>query len=40
MAERAGAPIEEVEASHLSLISQPGKVARLIEEAAVATSQA
>ncbi len=39
MAERAGATIEEVKASHLSLISRPGKVAKLIEEAAAATSQ-
>jgi pimeloyl-ACP methyl ester carboxylesterase len=38
MAERAGATIKEVKASHLSLISQPGKVAELIEEAAAATS--
>jgi pimeloyl-ACP methyl ester carboxylesterase len=37
MAERAGATIEEVKASHLSLISRPGKVAGLIEEAAAAT---
>jgi pimeloyl-ACP methyl ester carboxylesterase len=34
MAERAGATIDEVKASHLSLISRPGKVADLIEEAA------
>jgi len=39
MAERAGATIEEVKASHLSLISRPGEVAELIEEAAAATSQ-
>ena len=39
MAERAGATIEQVKASHLSLISRPGKVADLIEEAASATSQ-
>ncbi len=38
MAERANATIEEVKASHLSLISRPGKVAKLIEEAAAATS--
>jgi pimeloyl-ACP methyl ester carboxylesterase len=38
MAERAGATIEEVKASHLSLISRPVKVADLIEQAAVATS--
>jgi pimeloyl-ACP methyl ester carboxylesterase len=38
MAERAGATIKEVKASHLSLISRPGKVAELIEEAAAATS--
>lgn len=37
MAERAGATIEQVKASHLSLISRPGKVADLIEEAAAAT---
>jgi pimeloyl-ACP methyl ester carboxylesterase len=34
MAERAGATIEEVKASHLSLLSRPGKVADLIEKAA------
>ncbi len=39
MAERAGATIDEVKASHLSLISRPRKVAELIEEAAAATSQ-
>jgi pimeloyl-ACP methyl ester carboxylesterase len=39
MAERAGATVREVEASHLSLISRPGKVAELIEEAVAATSQ-
>ncbi len=39
MAERAGATIEEVQATHLSLISRPGKVAELIEEAAAATSR-
>jgi hypothetical protein len=39
MAERAGAKIKEVKASHLSLISRPGKVAKLIEEAAAATSE-
>ncbi len=39
MAERAGATIVEVRASHLSLISRPRKVAELIEEAAAATSQ-
>jgi pimeloyl-ACP methyl ester carboxylesterase len=38
MAERAGATIEEVKASHLSLISSPGAVVELIEEAAAATS--
>ena len=38
MAERAGAAIEEVKASHLSLISRPGKVAEMIEKAAEATS--
>ena len=39
MAERAGATIERVKASHLSLISRPGKVAKLVEEAAAATGQ-
>jgi pimeloyl-ACP methyl ester carboxylesterase len=39
MAERAGATIEQVKASHLSLISRPGKVTELIEEAAAATSR-
>lgn len=39
MAERADATIEEVKASHLSLISRPGKVADLIEEAAVAAGR-
>jgi pimeloyl-ACP methyl ester carboxylesterase len=39
MAERAGARIKEVKASHLSLISRPGKVAELIEEAAAAASR-
>jgi pimeloyl-ACP methyl ester carboxylesterase len=39
MAERAGATIEEVKASHLSLISRPSAVAELIEAAAAATSQ-
>ena len=39
MAERAGATIVKVKASHLSLISRPRKVAELIEEAAAATSQ-
>jgi pimeloyl-ACP methyl ester carboxylesterase len=38
MAERAGATIEEAKTSHLSLISRPGKVTELIEEAAAATS--
>jgi len=38
MAERAGARIDEVKASHLSLISRPGDVAKLIERAASATS--
>ncbi len=37
MAERAGARIKEVKASHLSLISRPGKVAKLIVEAASST---
>ncbi len=39
MAERAGATIEEVKASHLSLISRPGRVAELIGRAAASTSQ-
>ena len=39
MAERAGATIEEAKASHLSLISRPGSVAELIEEAAATTGQ-
>jgi len=39
MGERAGAAIEEVKASHLSLISRPGKVAELIGQAAASTSQ-
>jgi pimeloyl-ACP methyl ester carboxylesterase len=38
MAERAGARIVEIKASHLSMISQPGAVARLIVAAARATS--
>jgi hypothetical protein len=38
MAERAGARIVEVKASHLSMISQPGAVTRLIVAAARATS--
>src|SRR4051812_8121926 len=38
MAERAGATIDEVKASHLSLISRPAEVAKLIEQAAAATS--
>jgi len=39
MAERARAAIEEVDAAHLSLISRPGKVARLIQDAAAATGR-
>jgi pimeloyl-ACP methyl ester carboxylesterase len=39
MAERAGATIEEVKASHLSLVSRPAKVADQIEQAAASTSQ-
>lgn len=39
MAERAGATIETVKASHLSLISRPGAVAEVIEHAAAATTQ-
>jgi pimeloyl-ACP methyl ester carboxylesterase len=38
MAERAGAHITEVNAGHLSLISDPGAVARVIVQAALATS--
>jgi len=38
MAQRAGAHITEVNASHLSLISQPGTVTRVILVAARATS--
>jgi hypothetical protein len=34
MAERAGATTVEVGASHLSMISRPGAVTRLTEEAA------
>ena len=37
MAERAGASITEVKAGHLSLISRPGAVTKLIEKAARAT---
>ena len=39
MAERAGATIKEIKASHLSLISRPGKVTELIEAAAAGTGQ-
>jgi pimeloyl-ACP methyl ester carboxylesterase len=39
MAERAGATIEEVKASHLSLISRPSEVTKLIEQAAAASSR-
>jgi pimeloyl-ACP methyl ester carboxylesterase len=38
MAERAGARIVKVKASHLSMISQPGAVTRLIVAAARSTS--
>jgi pimeloyl-ACP methyl ester carboxylesterase len=38
MAERAGARIVKVKASHLSMLSQPGAVTRLILTAARATS--
>jgi pimeloyl-ACP methyl ester carboxylesterase len=38
MAQRAGAHITDVRAGHLSMISDPGKVARVIEEAAEAAS--
>ena len=38
MAERAGAEIVEVKASHVSLISKPNAVARLIVVAAEATT--
>ena len=38
MAQRAGAQVTEVDASHLSLISQPGAVTRVILEAARAVS--
>lgn len=38
MAERAGAEIVEVKASHVSLMSKPNAVARLIVAAAEATT--
>jgi hypothetical protein len=38
MAQRAGAHMTRVNASHLSLISQPGTVTRVILAAARATS--
>jgi len=38
MAERAGSTIEEVKASHVSMISRPNAVTELIETAAEATS--
>jgi pimeloyl-ACP methyl ester carboxylesterase len=38
MAHRAHAAVTEIKASHLSLISQPGKVTNVIEEAARQTS--
>jgi pimeloyl-ACP methyl ester carboxylesterase len=39
MAERANASIVQVAASHLSMVSQPGKVTKLIETAAQSVSQ-
>jgi pimeloyl-ACP methyl ester carboxylesterase len=38
MAKRAGSHITEVSAGHLSMIADPETVARVIEEAAKATS--
>jgi hypothetical protein len=38
MAQRAGATIDELKASHLSLISDPNDVTKLIETAAEATT--
>jgi hypothetical protein len=38
MAERAGARITDVNAGHLSLISDPGAVTQVIIQAATATS--
>jgi pimeloyl-ACP methyl ester carboxylesterase len=38
MAERAGSTIEEVKASHVSMISRPDAVTKLIETAAEATT--
>ena len=38
MAQRAGAHVTDVKAGHLSMISDPSKVTRVIEEAAAATS--
>jgi pimeloyl-ACP methyl ester carboxylesterase len=38
MAQRANATIVQVQASHLSMVSQPGKVTKLIEKAAQAVS--
>jgi hypothetical protein len=38
MAERAGARIVKIKASHLSMISRPGAVTRLIGAAARSTS--
>jgi hypothetical protein len=38
MAQRAGAHITDVKAGHLSLISDPGVVTGVIEQAAQATS--
>ena len=34
MAERANATVTEIKASHLSMVSQPGKVTAIIETAA------
>jgi pimeloyl-ACP methyl ester carboxylesterase len=38
MAERAGSVVEEVKASHVSMISRPNAVTELIETAAEATA--
>jgi hypothetical protein len=38
MANRAGAQITEIDAPHLSMLSDPRAVARVIEQAAEATS--
>jgi hypothetical protein len=39
MATRAGAKLTEIDSSHVSFISHPKVVVRLIEEAAVATAK-